>query len=152
NDADFLPDGACRLQYVFPLRYAWWIVRVREHTDYCRCGEQLTQQSESLCPQCGREETRAGNIAARPAQTGDQPGSNRVARSLDDERHRRGCSCSCECRRGAAERSDDCHIAVDELGRLRGQLVIPIIRPAEYVSDVLSLGKARLIHPSAQRR
>src|SRR5947208_929513 len=151
NDADLLPDGACRLQYVFPLRYAWWIVWVREHTDYCRCGEQLTQQSESLCPQCGREETRARNVAARPAETGDQPGSNRVAPNREDDRYRRGCSFCCERRRGAADRSDDGHLAVDQIGRQRGQLLIPILRPAEFDRDVLSLDKARFIQTSAER-
>jgi hypothetical protein len=62
------------------------------------------------------EDGTARKVAARPGETGDQTGSDRVGTGRKDDRDRRGRALRCECLTGTTTCCDDIDLSVDESG------------------------------------
>ena len=90
-------------------------MRIHQQTDYPSLRNQLRQQLDLLGHQLAFHECHAREIAARPGETGDQPGHDRIAAGEDD-RDRRCRGFRRECRRGGAGGEDHVDVAADEVG------------------------------------
>ena len=84
------------------MRSARRIVRVHQQGDHPGLGNQLGQQLKPLGRQLAGEIAEAGEVAARPGETGDQAGLDRVAAADEDDRDRRGRAFRRQCRKRAA--------------------------------------------------
>jgi hypothetical protein len=59
--------------------------------DHGGLGDQFAQQVEPLGDQLDVEVAEAGEVAARPGETGDEAEPDRVGDVGEDDRDRRGC-------------------------------------------------------------
>ena len=89
EDFDLLPDGRGRSLNVRDKRLGGGKVGIDQHANAHRSGQQLMQQPKLLCPKISSEKRDAGDISARPVETGDEAELNRVAAACEDDRDRR---------------------------------------------------------------
>jgi len=82
----------------------------------------------------------AGHIAARPVETGDKPGSNRIKARDNRDGHRRGCRLG-RWRRTAVRDYYE-YLTADKIGRQCRQTVTVILRPAILNRHVPTLDKS----------
>ena len=89
EDFDLLPDGQGRSLNVRDKGLSEGIVGIDQHANAHGFWLQLMQQPKSLCPKLNSDKRDAGDIAARPIETGDEAELNRVAAACEDDRDRR---------------------------------------------------------------
>ncbi len=111
------------------------IARAYQQSDHAGLRHQLGQQLQSLEGQLGEHEADARARAARPGETGDEAGRNRVGADDEDNRDRRGCALRRE-RRLVAGRDDQINLAADEVGGQFGQPIIVTLRPTIFDRQV----------------
>src|SRR4051794_22986590 len=100
---EFHPLRASRLLRVRDDALGIRVVRVYEQCNYLVLGNELGKQLESLRDQLDGEEADAGEVAARPGETGNQAVRNRIGADPEDDRDCRGRFLRRVCRRDAAE-------------------------------------------------
>ena len=71
HDMNFFPDGARRCLQVFQLDLSIRIIWVHKHSDHRDIGNRLAQHLQALGLQRDRKLGEASNVAAWPAETGD---------------------------------------------------------------------------------
>ncbi len=98
QDTELQPLRARRLLLVSYHALGCQPVRVHQQGDHLGLGNQLGQQFEPLRHQLDEEVAEAGEVAARPGETGDQPVLDRVVAAEEDDRDRRGCAFRRQCR------------------------------------------------------
>lgn len=114
------------------------IAGVREQADPAGLGARLEEQVEALAGEIGDQIAHAGGVAVRPGEAGDQAECHRIAADAEHGRDRRaGLLCRLH-GRGAADRRQHIDLALDELGRQRGQSLVPIVRPPMLDRHALS--------------
>jgi hypothetical protein len=92
-------------------------------------------------PKLPHNEGDAGDVAARPVETGDEAKLNRVAAACEDDRDCRGRRFGYNCL-GAAMRSDHRHLTAYQIGCKVGQSIILVLRPAILDRHILALDVA----------
>ena len=80
-------------------------------------------------------------IALRPGNTGDKPGTDRIADAGKNDGDCAGRLLGSE-RTGGAGRHDDVGLHADQLGRQLRESIIPSFRPSVLDGDVLALNTA----------
>src|SRR5262249_7893905 len=144
-------DGASRRFYLSQCRLGLVRTgRINEYRDTRGLGHQLAQEFQPLCRQLGREETDAGQIPARPSETGNEANSHRVITGHEDDGDRRRCCLGCEYRRYTG-RSDYGNLAANEIGRQYWQSIKLILGPAVFDRHVLAHDIASLLQALAER-
>ena len=82
---------------------------------------------------------------ARPVETGDEAGLNRVKALVEDNWNGRGCGLGRECRRGAGDRDNHVHLPTNQIGARAGnrwidhqtvEIVSPGCRPKRAILGV----------------
>jgi hypothetical protein len=66
------------------------VLRIDQHAEPPAFGNEVAQQFQTLLRQHQGEDRNAGDIAARPAEAGDQSGLDGIAADDEDDRYRRG--------------------------------------------------------------
>jgi len=107
-------EDAGALKGLFRLVHAFLIGRVYQEPSGCRRGCQFVQQPEPLGGQFRVEPGDPGEVAARPIETGDEAGRNRVAAEIEDGRNRLCRGLDCARRREPARRGDDRDPTLDQ--------------------------------------
>ena len=79
EDLDLLPNGRGRSPNVRDKGFSEGIVGIDQHGNAHGSRLQLMQQPKLLCPKLRHNEGDAGDVAARPVETGDEAKLNRVA-------------------------------------------------------------------------
>ena len=123
--------------------------RIHQNGNGVATRNHLVEQLKALCCETRIEIAHAGEIAARSVQTGHEAGGDRVDAADKHDRDRRRCRLGRECRREIG-RSDDCDLAVDEIGGKLRQSLIAAFGPAIFDCDVLVLDKASLTQALAK--
>jgi hypothetical protein len=104
--------------------------------------DNLAQQFESLASEFGLLERKAGNVAARSGQIGDETVVNRIGRQGKDNRDD-WCRLLC-CDGGHSSRRDnDLDLESDKLGRDLGGALAASLRPAIVDRDRATLDPAK---------
>src|SRR5262245_27061392 len=119
------------------------IGRVDEHRDTRGRGQQLAQEFQPLCCQLGRENTDAGEVAARPGEARNKTNADRVITGYEDDWDCRRCRLGCEYGRGS-DRNDHGNLAANEISRQLRQPIKFILGPSEYDRYILGLDIAGL--------
>jgi hypothetical protein len=125
------------------------IVGVCEQGEQAGLGNKLGKQVELLGHQLPRHDADAREVATRPAETANEPISDRVA-CREDNWDRRGCAFRCHCRRCTA-REDHVYLATNEVGGQSRQPVIIVLRPAVFDRHILSLDVAGFAQSLVER-
>ena len=107
------------------------------------------QQPQSFGRQITGRKHHAGNIAARPAETGDQAGSNRINAGYGDDRNGGGCRLGCLRRYSVGNDYGDW--TANQIGRQRRQTVMVIVGPAILNRHILSFDESGLVQTLAER-
>ena len=68
-----------------PQSFSEGIVGIDQHGNAHGSRLQLVQQPKLLCPKLRHNEGDAGDVAARPVETGDEAKLNRVAAACEDD-------------------------------------------------------------------
>jgi hypothetical protein len=84
-------------------------------------------------------------LVAGPVEAAHEAGLDRVGAGIKNDRSSGGCGFGGECRRGAEQSYDHCHLTTNEVGRQYRQPPIVVLRPAVFDRDILAL---RLGHPA----
>src|SRR6516225_12354957 len=79
DDDELLPDRLRRALHLSALRLGVGGVRIDKHRNRSRGGHDLAQQLKSFRSQYAGEKDYAGDVAARPAEAGDEAVPDRVA-------------------------------------------------------------------------
>jgi len=112
-----------RLLQVFCFGFGTWIARVDENPDHGGRRQQLPQHLQSLCPQHGKHQGHARDVAAWPVEAGDEAGFDRVEVAGDeDDGDGRGCGLGGERRDAATGRGNYRYAAGNQIGRQRREL------------------------------
>jgi hypothetical protein len=129
----------CGSQYVPAFRFGISAIRVHNHADRGRAGNELAQQFQSLCAQLTEEKIDAGDVAARPIEAGYEAVTDRITPAGKDNRNGRGRGFGGKCR---IEISDDQgHGPAQQIGHQRRQSIKVIVGPAIFDRAVLTLNK-----------
>ena len=150
QDMELHPLCARRFLHVSDDALGLRIVRVHQQGDHPGLGNQLGKQLEPLGRQLDDEDADAREVAARPGETGDQAGRDRVVAADEDDRDRRGRVFAASADSAAARR-DQIDLAADEVGGQCGQPIIVALRPAVFDRHVLALDIAGFAQPLAER-
>src|SRR6516162_3762508 len=148
DDDELLPDRLRRALHLSALRLGVGGVGIDKHRNRCRGGHELAQQLKSLRSQYAGEKDYAGDVAARPAEAGDEAVPDRVAAGHEHDRHGRGCGLGRERRIVVAD--DHRHRTADQISDQRRQAVKVILRRAVFDRDVLTLDVAGFPQPMAK--
>jgi hypothetical protein len=93
-----------------------WTASIIYKNRYCsQAGPKLLQYLQALAVQLGSLRMEAGNIGTGPAQTFDDPGTNRIPCAGKDNRDRRGRRLRCLGGGRAKPRDDDIRFGCDSL-------------------------------------
>jgi hypothetical protein len=92
----------------------------------------------------------AGEVAARPSETGDEAGLDRVA-AEEDDRDRRGRSFRRQCRQGAGVGRDQIDLAADEVDGQCGHPIKATLSPAVFDRHILAHDVAGFAQSLAER-
>ena len=114
---------ARRFLHVSHQRLGYWIIRVDEQRHRLGLGYQLREQLKPLGCHLACHENHAREVAARPGETGDQAGRDRLG-SDEDDRDSRCRVFRCACRRNSAAGRDHVDPAADEVGGQSGQPIV----------------------------
>ena len=114
-------------------------IRVQQHGDDGRLGNQLVQQPQPLGRRICRYKGYARNIAARPIEVGNQTNSDRVV--AGDEYDRRCSCCRLGNQRGLAVANDHRGLTTDQIGHQPRKPVELTVRKAVFDGDILALDK-----------
>src|SRR5215472_2842007 len=114
------PQRGRRLARVSRNRIGIWVVRIYQHGGDGHVGKELMDQAEPFLSQVGGKKVHAGNIAARPIETGDQAELNRIGTIGKDDRNSRR-----RCLRGKRWSGRTCgkdhgRLKVNQIGHHRG--------------------------------
>ena len=115
-----------------------------------RAGNEFVQQRQPLRRRVGIEPADPGHVPARPIETGDEAGLDRVAADVEDDRDRRGCRLGGEGRTETAGRRDHGHLALNQVGRQCRQSIALPFRPTIFDRDIAALDIAGLLQPLAK--
>src|SRR5262249_48988234 len=148
-DDELLPDRLRRALQLSALRLGIGGVWIDKHRNRCRGGHDLAQQLKSFRSQYAGEKDYAGDVAARPAEAGDEAVPDRVAAGHEHDRHGRGCGLGRERRIVVAD--DHRHRTADQISDQRRQAIKVILRRAVFDRDVLILDVAGFPQPMAKR-
>ena len=113
-----------------------------------KTGNDFAQEFDTFAATIGRLQRQAGDVAARPRQTGDGAGAERVRRQREHDRDGR-CRLRCggEC---ISARDDDIDLEPDELGRDLGEALGATLPPAILDGDGTSIDPPELPQPLHQ--
>ena len=89
------------------------------------------------------QKTHAGDVAARPIETGNETDADRVVYRREYDGNGPSRSFSSERRGRAAGRKQGGHAQVNEFGRQNRQPVVVALRPAKGDQDILPLDESR---------
>src|SRR5262245_59888581 len=102
-----------------------WIVRVCEKADHCGFRSQLIQQLNVLCCHLANQETNTRNVAPRSGEAIHNSELDRVTAHSKDQRD---CAGDYRLSRngggGAAGRNNNVHLASNQIGSQRLQLIM----------------------------
>jgi hypothetical protein len=118
-----------------------WIVAIRQDRQSAKAGDDLAQEFEALARKSGRRERQAGDVAARPRQTGDEATAKRVRHCREHDRDDRGRLFRCERRR--SRRHNDIDLEPDKLGGDVRETLGASLRPTNLNRDGASLDPAK---------
>src|SRR4029453_4751445 len=88
---------------------------------------------------------------ARPVEAVDKSQRDRVAPCHKDDWYSRGCRLRSECRRGARDGNNHCHLVANEIRQQRWKSIVLILRPAVFDSHVLALDIAGFDYALTER-
>jgi hypothetical protein len=151
-EIDLLAESGSRRLHLLDARLRSRIGRVDERRQPAGAGPQLMQQPQPLCTELLGEVAHAGQIAARPIETGDQTKFDRVAAHAEHDRNRRCRGFGSQRRANAAAgQSDDIDSAADEIGDQCRQALVAGVAEAVFDRDVVALDVAGLRQTLAER-
>ena len=119
------------------------ILRIDEEPDDGRRGNQFVSQFQPFWRKLHGQLAYAGDVAAGPAQTGDQPELHWVVACGEDDGN---CGGRVLCRDiGRRVRNDHGDAAVNQIGRHRRQPVVLAPRPMVLNRYILAFGKTGVL-------
>ena len=127
------------------LPHGRWIVGIGHDRQSAEAGDDLAQEFEALARKFGRRERQAGDVAARPRQTGDEASAKRVRHRREHDRDDRGRLFRCEHRR--SRRDNDIDLEPDKLGGDLRETLEASLRPANLDRDGAALDPAEFAQP-----
>ena len=142
RDGELPPERACCCNHVLQHALAHHRSKIGKIGNRCCLRYQLAEEIKPLGHQLDGEERHSGDIAARPAEAGDQAELDRIATEHQHDRYRRGRGLCRQCRRKAAACDDRGHLTSDQICRQFRQSIVFIIPPAVFDGDVLALDVA----------
>ena len=108
------------------------------------------QKLQSLRLQLHAECGHAGEIAARPVQTGDEPECDRISPGEEDDRNGGGRRLRREHPNHLTGRSDHGDLSPHQIARQGRQPIVLLLRPAIFDRDIAALDKAGFIQALAE--
>jgi hypothetical protein len=90
---------------------------IRDNRKARRSGQEFVQQTELLGPDLLGHIRKAGDVAARPVEAGDETEFDGIAAAAEYNRNGLGRSLGGGSRNPAARRHDHRHSAADQIGR-----------------------------------
>src|SRR5262249_50624073 len=131
----------------FLIAWICWVDECR-HNGCCR--DQLVQELQALRPYFQIQRSHARDIATRAAKAGNKPSRDWVGCYPEDDWNRRT-RCLCRKRRRSARRGNHVHAAANQIGCQHRQLIILVLRPAEFDCHVLAFDKGRFVQAATER-
>src|SRR6266540_3327328 len=97
------------------------------------------QKAEALGFQFGSQYDYAREVAARPAEAGNETAPDHIFASQEDNRNRSSRSLGSRYCRGAS-RENHCDLATNQIGRQRRKSIVLAVCPAVFKRYILALG------------
>ena len=140
-----MPSGRAAVSTSSSSRTRRWIVGIGHDRQSAEAGDDLAQEFEALARKFGRRERQAGDVAARPRQTGDEASAKRVRHRREHDRDDRGRLLRREDRR--SRRDNDIDLEPDKLGGDLRETLAASLRPANLDRDGATLDPAEFAQP-----
>jgi hypothetical protein len=134
-----------RLQFA-QLQHDGRIADITHDRQPAETGDGLTQQGEPLAGEIDRLDRQAGDVPARPRQTGNQVRADRVARRRKHDRDHRRRLPGRDHGRGSPG-DNDVDLEPDKFGRDLGEALVAPVRPAIFDRERATLHPAELAQP-----
>jgi len=127
------------------------IGRIDEDGNSNGLGHQVMQEPQPLGRNLRVKKIDAGQVAARPGETGDKTKPNRVFTDTEDNGNRCGRSFGRERTRRVGGRGDHGRSPADQIGHQRRQATVLTLQPVVFDRHVLSFDVAGFVEALAER-